>query len=222
MNKPRRLLFAFACLPVIACEVHFGDPTARQPAGAQPATAVAPPAPATTSQTTPAPPPPPARVIPLHLHSDAPAPVGSPPAAPPPPSCLGNGAAAIGDCNAMQPPDATCAASPAAKQKCSAYKANFTPQVAAAAVACMTVLSSRQVCDAAQWDSCARSSLAQACPDGSVAQLCSIAASPCKTSAGDCTSMLSGLNDQGRQRVAQCIAQGCSAGLYPCVQGLAY
>jgi hypothetical protein len=96
----------------------------------------------------------------------------------------------------------------------------LSPKVSAAAVACMTGLSSKQACDASQSDDCAKAALAQACPDSTVAQLCAVALTACKTSAGDCTSMLSGLNDQGKQQVAQCVAQGCSAGLYACIQGL--
>ena len=107
-----------------------------------------------------------------------------------------------------------------AKQRCNAYKAYFTPKVAATAVTCMTALSSKQECDATQSDNCAKAALAQACPDSSVAQLCSIAAAPCKTNPGDCTTMISGLNDAAKQQVAQCVATGCSAGLYACIQGL--
>jgi hypothetical protein len=220
MNKRESSLFlAVACLASAACEVHLGDPNPQQP-GAQP-TAVAPGAPPPaanpTQATAPAPPP---RLIPLHLHSDAPPPSSGAvaPAPPPPPSCLDNGAAVVGDCNAMQPPDPSCGASTAsAKQRCSSYKAYFTSKVAAAAVTCMTALSSRQVCDAVQTDNCAKSALAQACADSSIAQLCSIAAAPCKTNASDCSSLVSGLNDPGKQRVAQCVAQGCAAGLYACI-----
>ncbi|MDP9035712.1 MAG: hypothetical protein M3O50_12980, partial [Myxococcota bacterium] len=73
---------------------------------------------------------------------------------------------------------------------------------------------------AAQVSSCGRTALAQACPDSSVAQLCGIAATACKSSAADCTAMISGLNDSGKQRVAQCVAQGCTAGLASCVDAL--
>jgi hypothetical protein len=121
----------------------------------------------------------------------------------------------------MQPLDPTCAPSKTAQMKCAAYKTYFTPRVGAAAVACMIALSSKQACDALQTDNCGKSALVQACPDASVAQLCAVAASSCKSAAAECTSMLSGLNDQGKQLVAQCVAQGCTAGLYGCIQGLA-
>jgi hypothetical protein len=54
-----------------------------------------------------------------------------------------------------------------------------------------------------------------------VGQLCQIAAGPCKTTATDCTAVISGLDDQGQQAIAQCVAQGCAAGLSACVDGLA-
>jgi hypothetical protein len=118
-------------------------------------------------------------------------------------------------------PASSCASSPTAQQKCNAFKVYFSPKVAAAAVACVTALSSQQTCDASLSDGCAKTALAQACPDSSVAQLCGIAATACKTTPSDCTSMLSGLNNQGKQQVAQCVAQGCPAGLSACILGLA-
>ncbi|MGH7271904.1 MAG: hypothetical protein ACREJ3_15855, partial [Polyangiaceae bacterium] len=62
--------------------------------------------------------------------------------------------------------------------------------------------------------------LGQACADQAVAQICQIAATPCKTSAGDCAVMLSGLNSQGQQMVAECVAQGCTLGLFACIDAL--
>jgi hypothetical protein len=84
----------------------------------------------------------------------------------------------------------------------------------------MTALSSKQVCDATNAYGCGKTALMQACPDSTLGQLCSIAASSCKSTAAECTSLLSGLNEQGREKVAQCVAQGCTAGLYSCVEGL--
>jgi len=84
----------------------------------------------------------------------------------------------------------------------------------------MTSLTSKELCDAAQTESCARSALAQACPDSTVSQLCQVAAGPCKISQSDCSGLLSGLNDQGKEGVARCVATGCNAGLYACIDGL--
>jgi hypothetical protein len=84
----------------------------------------------------------------------------------------------------------------------------------------MTALTGAQQCDPSQADRCAMSALAQACADGSVAQLCGIAALVCKATVGDCSTLVSGLDSQGKQQVAQCVAQGCAAGLVGCIQSL--
>jgi len=119
----------------------------------------------------------------------------------------------------MTPPDPSCA-STTSPQRCAAFQADYNPKVAAAAVHCMTTLTGAQQCDPSQADNCAKNALVQACADGSVTQLCGIAASVCKSSAADCSTLLSGLNGQGKQQVAQCVAQGCTAGLTGCLQSL--
>jgi len=108
-----------------------------------------------------------------------------------------------------------------AQKKCGAYKAYFDPKVAAIAVACVTSLSSSQVCDPAQPLLCAKSALAQACADPSVVQLCRIAATSCKITPGECSALLSGLSEGGQEAIAQCVAQGCPEGLGGCIDGLA-
>ena len=155
----------------------------------------------------------------MHLHGLGAVPAAGG-AAPTAPTCLDTGAATVGDCAAVQAP-ATCASAPSPQQKCNAYKNNFIPKVAALTVACMRGLNSAQVCDTTSISTCARTALSQACPAPAVAQLCTIAATPCKTTTADCTSVLSGLSDQGQQTVAQCVAQGCAAGLSACIDGLA-
>ncbi len=192
-----------------ACDVYVDGPPARAPRRV----AAQPPPPA-------APAPRPVRVVPLHLHGTAQAPTGSvaPPAAAT--SCLDDSAATVADCGAMPAPDPSCAASSTARARCAAYQASFNPRVAAVAIACMSALSGTQQCDPSQADTCAKSALVQACADSTVSQLCGIASTSCKTSASECSTMLSGLNDQGKQQVAQCVAQGCLAGLLGCLQTL--
>jgi hypothetical protein len=116
--------------------------------------------------------------------------------------------------------DSTCSTNTVPQQKCATYTAYFDPRVAAAAISCMSTMSSRQLCDATQSTNCGHAALAQACSDSTLAQLCSIAATSCKSNPSDCTALLSGLNDNGKQQVAQCIAQGCQSGLAACVDGL--
>jgi hypothetical protein len=106
-------------------------------------------------------------------------------------------------------------------QRCQSYATDLDPKVAAAAVTCMNGLSGAAACDSSQAYNCGKTALAQACPDQTLAQLCQIAATPCKVAQGDCVNMLSGLNSPGQDAVAQCIAKGCGGGLYSCIEGLA-
>jgi hypothetical protein len=139
---------------------------------------------------------------------------------PPTTACLDNEAAAIGDCAAMQAPAASCSGFAFPQTKCNAYKAYFKPKVAAQAVTCLQGLSSQAVCDATQTYTCGTNALRAACPDANLAQLCQTASSACHETAENCVNYLSGLNDAGRQKVAACVAQGCTAGLYSCIEGL--
>jgi hypothetical protein len=198
---------------VAACEVIVDKPAKSPPP------APAPPPPTAAAQATPPPAPREVKVAPLHLHGAQASPSGGGTVAPTA-ACLDTGAATVGDCAAIQASTA-CPTAPTPQQKCNTYKTYFAPKVAAAAVACLTALSSAQVCDANQVSACGHAALAQACPAPGVAQLCQIAAGPCKTTATDCTSALSGLDDQGQQAVAQCVAQGCSTGLLACIDALA-
>jgi hypothetical protein len=187
-------------------------PAAPAPAAAQPAAAPATPAPAA-----------PAHKVALHLGSGgaAPATPAVPPAGiPPAAGCLDRGAVTVPDCSTLQAPSPSCAAFTTAQQKCAAYKNNFSTKVAASAVACLASSTAAQLCDPTRPLACARAALAQACPDPNVGQLCQIAAGPCKAAPADCTTTLSGLNSQGQQSIAQCVATGCGAGLPGCIDTL--
>jgi hypothetical protein len=209
-----------------ACHIYVDEPArttaaAPPPPAANQATPAAPAAPAPPGQPqAAAAPKPPPRVVPLHLGGHPAAPAASASTTPPPGVCLDGNSVTVPDCATVKAPDATCTPFPFPQQKCTAYKTYFAPKVAAQAISCMAALSSKQVCDATTTYGCAKQALAQACPDPQVGQLCSIAATSCKSTAADCTALLSGLNDQGKQQVAQCVAQGCQAGLYSCVEGL--
>ena len=199
-----------------ACQVYVDDP---------PKTATNPPPPPTSNQSTPTPAAPPAPHV-VHLKhpgnavGPAPAPAPGPTPPPAPAGCLDTGQTTVGSCSQMQAPDPSCASSNFGQSRCNVYTQFFDPKVAAAAVKCEVGLSSKQVCDSSQSYNCGKAALLQACPDAQVAQFCAIATGPCKISASDCSAMVSGLNDQGQQQVATCVAQGCQAGLYSCVEGL--
>lgn len=117
--------------------------------------------------------------------------------------------------------DVLCSASTAAAQRCQTYATNMVPTVAAYAVDCLNKLSGVKVCDPVELSACGHRALSQACPDpGTVGPLCQIAADPCKSSQSDCVALLSGLTYDGQDAVARCVARGCSAGLYACVESL--
>ncbi|MGD0527340.1 MAG: hypothetical protein ABSE49_19520 [Polyangiaceae bacterium] len=146
-----------------------------------------------------------------------------PPPRPAPPSegggCLDTAPVSVPDCNRLRI-DPSCGIKSFVVQRCNAYRAYFDSAVATVAVSCMEAMSSKQLCDAENTYSCGKQALAEACPDTELTQLCSIAATSCKTTAADCTALLSGLNEPAKQEVARCIASGCHAGLYSCVEGL--
>ena len=195
-------------LAAAACHVYVREPyDAYQPAPRPPQPQVVRPAP-------PAPPQP--------ARASARWAVASPtPTSPPlPTTCLDTGAEPVGDCNAINLPDANCDQSSSARQKCGVFKTYFDAKVAAIAVSCVTALSPRQLCDPSQPLLCAKTALAQACADPSVVQVCKIAATSCKTTRGECSALLSGLNDEGQLAVAQCVADGCPEGLGGCIDGL--
>jgi hypothetical protein len=208
------------------CHIYVDEPAPR--------TVYAPPPPA------PRPAPPPASAAPAPTQTQAPAPrpvvhldaaaTATPSAAataapttsanPPARACLDANAAPVPDCSTVKLPDTSCAKSPLPQQKCSVYKTYYDPKIAAQAISCMASLSSKQICDATQTAACGKAALAQACPDAALGQLCSIATTPCKSTQADCMTLLSGLNDQGQQLVASCVAQGCQGGLQGCVDAL--
>jgi hypothetical protein len=238
--RPRRVLPLLVPVALLAnalaggCHIYVDEPAQR--------TAYRPPAPPPPPPPPPAPPPPQAATpTPSATQAHAPAPraivrfgggvapapsttpaattttaTASPAAA----ACLDANAATVPDCATVKSPDATCAPFPLPQQKCSVYKNYFDPKIAAQAITCMASLSSKQICDATQTAACSKSALARACPDPALGQLCSIATTPCKSVQADCMALLSGLNDQGQQQVASCVAQGCSAGLQGCVDAL--
>lgn len=138
----------------------------------------------------------------------------------PTPACLDSASAELPDCETVRRPLARCSLDTTPRQRCSGYRAYFDPKVAVSAISCLSSLSSRDLCDPARASDCAKIALAEACLDSSVDQLCQIAETPCKTTSSACAATLSGLNDQGQQLVAECVAHGCSGGIDGCVDAL--
>ncbi len=195
-----------------AAPAHSAAASAAAPAASAPASGASPPAPAGR----------PEKEIPVHLGAGGTAATGTAPMTPAPAAgaCLDQGATTVADCATIKAPSPSCAAYTTATQKCAAYKSNFTAKVAASAISCLASSTAAQLCDATRPLACAQTALGQACADTTVAQLCQIAATPCKVTAAACASILSGLSSQGQQAVAQCVATGCSAGLAGCIDTL--
>ncbi|HEX8796557.1 MAG TPA: hypothetical protein VF765_36655 [Polyangiaceae bacterium] len=145
-----------------------------------------------------------------------PGPAPTPQPTPAPSACLDSGATqAPAVCNPSM-----CPSNPFAKTRCTTYAQYFDAKVGAAAVNCLNGLNT-STCDSQHAYDCGKSALAQACPDQTVGQLCQIAASACKANQNDCVAMFSGLNSNGQDAVAQCVAGGCNGGnLYSCIEGL--
>jgi hypothetical protein len=129
--------------------------------------------------------------------------------------CFDTGSSPVPDCTQLH----LSAGCTYEQQKCAAYKAYFDPKVATSALTCMGSLGAG-VCDTAATNACGRTALSRACADSSLGQLCDVAATSCKASQADCSSLLSGLNDDGKEKVATCIAKGCAGGLSACVDAL--
>jgi hypothetical protein len=125
----------------------------------------------------------------------------------------------VPDCSGLRL-DASCSNRSFVVHRCETYRSYMDAKIATTAIACMESMSSRQLCGGTAPYDCGKQALSEACPDTGLAQMCAIAASSCKTTASDCTALLSGLNDTGKQEVARCIGRGCKAGLYSCVEGL--
>jgi hypothetical protein len=141
-------------------------------------------------------------------------PVPTPPAPQPPTACLDSAAVTVPACTVK------CSTNAFMAQRCATYAADMDSKVAASSINCMNGLTGAAACDSTQAYGCGKTALTNACADSTVAQLCQIAATPCKVAANDCVTMLSGLNPTGQDAVAQCVAKGCSAGLYSCIEGL--
>jgi hypothetical protein len=145
--------------------------------------------------------------------ADAGTPTTPPPTPPPATQCLDNGAASAGDCAAV----ASCAA---AKTKCENYKTLFKPKVAANAVACLNTHAAN-VCSNSVLHDCQTNALKSACVEQQVVQACGMLASNCKETVDSCSTIVSGLNDAGRQKVlTYCAGEGCKNGLAACVDAM--
>jgi hypothetical protein len=224
MKVDRSLFLVFTgaiATSAVACVVREYQPPPPPPpappvaqAPAQPAPNAAPPFQVHPGQVANNPSAPP-HIAPINPRpSPTPGPTPNPPA---PSACLDQGGITAPTCSASL--TSSCSGNAFPMKRCQAYLQNFDPKVAANAVNCMNNLGAN-MCDAQHDYDCGKAALAQACTDNTTAQLCQIASGPCKVAPNDCVAMLSGLSTTGQDAVAQCVAGGCSGGLYSCIEGL--
>lgn len=103
---------------------------------------------------------------------------------------------------------------------CNAAHTNLKPAVAEAAVECLA-LDQSAYCLTGY--SCISQALADACPDPSTQSDCATVATNC-SEPGDpaCEDVLDGLNSTGRAEVMSCVDDGCTFGLYSCMEGASF
>lgn len=109
------------------------------------------------------------------------------------------------------------------KQKCEAYRKYFKPKVAQKALDCLGKLSGQQACDACNAYRCGDLAMKSACPDPSADATCAQVTAKCKAlSMNECKTYFSGLNAQGRTKLAGCLTSGsgCGFGIFSCAEGL--
>ncbi|MBL8609038.1 MAG: hypothetical protein JNL38_17055 [Myxococcales bacterium] len=104
--------------------------------------------------------------------------------------------------------------------QCEAYKKYFKPRVAERAVACIVGQTRNQARDGCRTYQCGDEALGGACLDAAADVPCRAIAKSCKTSLDECRGLLSGMNAAGRAKMSACAAQGCSYGLWSCVESL--
>jgi hypothetical protein len=120
-----------------------------------------------------------------------------------------------GDCR-----KADCRRLPFICQHCEDYKAAFKPKIAERAVACVVGQTGSQLGDGCRTYQCGDEALGGACLDPTAALPCLAISRSCNTTIDECTGLLSGMNETGRQKIVACAAAGCRFGLWSCVEGL--
>jgi hypothetical protein len=124
-----------------------------------------------------------------------------------------------GSCAAVRLPGG-CSSFPFICEHCEGYKAFFKPRIAQRAVECVVAQRGHDLGDGCRTYQCGDEALQSACPDRSADQPCRTIAAQCQTTREECRSLLSGMNAAGRARVASCAAQGCSFGIWSCIESM--
>jgi hypothetical protein len=113
-----------------------------------------------------------------------------------------------------------CASFPFICDQCESYRQNFKPRVAERAVACVIAQNKGTSGEPCATYACGDAALSAACIDPSADAECRAIASACHTSLDECRGLLSGMNATGRAKVATCAAQGCSYGIWSCIESM--
>jgi hypothetical protein len=92
------------------------------------------------------------------------------------------------------------------------------PPVAKLARTCLVNHMRQKKCEYCESSECRHEALMGACPDASVDAACDGVKAACRNFDGAlCTSMLTGLDDHGRERAVRCLQDDCSRGYEGCV-----
>jgi len=104
---------------------------------------------------------------------------------------------------------------------CTAAGTNLKPKEAAAAVSCMLAFTD---CNVDLVYTCVKTALGKACPDPTADDFCVTAQATCNPhetlTVADCHALVDGLSATGLDSVHSCVENGCTFGLWSCVESI--
>jgi hypothetical protein len=110
---------------------------------------------------------------------------------------------------------------PEAEAACLKQTSYFKLRVAEEANHCLLNLSSHDICDSCNVHACLDRALKRACLDPTADSTCVLIHQKCPAVAMDeCRDYLSGMMEEGRRKMLNCISNRCGFGLYACAEGL--
>ncbi len=111
-----------------------------------------------------------------------------------------------------------CPGAAAAQRRCNVYSRFFKPRLAHEAGECLKKATGK-ACDGCKFFRCGHESLMTACIDHNADYECSVIDSQCAdVSKNRCLSYLSGMNQQGRDAMVECLKKDCSRGFLRCLE----
>jgi hypothetical protein len=113
-----------------------------------------------------------------------------------------------------------CPGAAAAQRRCNVYSRYFKPRLAHEAGECLKKATGK-ACDGCKFFRCGHESLMTACVDHSADYDCGVINSLCAdVSKNRCLSYLSGMNQQGRDAMVECLKKDCTRGFLRCLESV--